>query len=76
MSLTLSQRCAAYTPSPIRELLKLTEQPGMISLAGGLPAADSFPVQALRAACLKVLDTQAQGALQYGPSEGIAPLRA
>ena len=76
MSLTLSQRCAAYTPSPIRELLKLTEQPGMISLAGGLPAADSFPVQALRAACLEVLDTQAQGALQYGPSEGIAPLRA
>ncbi len=76
MSLTLSQRSAHYTVSPIRELLKLTEQPGMISLAGGLPAPQSFPVQALRAACLDVLDTQAQGALQYGPSEGIAPLRA
>ncbi|CUA95418.1 aminotransferase-like domain-containing protein [Thiomonas bhubaneswarensis] len=75
MTLTLSQRSAHYTSSPIRELLKLTEQPGMISLAGGLPAAESFPVQSLRAACAEVLDTQAQGALQYGPSEGIAPLR-
>jgi len=75
MTLTLSQRSAHYTASPIRELLKLTEQPGMISLAGGLPAPESFPVQALRAACVDVLDTQAQGALQYGPSEGIAPLR-
>ncbi|CDW93943.1 MULTISPECIES: PLP-dependent aminotransferase family protein [unclassified Thiomonas] len=75
MTLTLSQRSAHYTPSPIRELLNLTEQPGMISLAGGLPAPESFPVQALRAACVDVLDTQAQGALQYGPSEGIAPLR-
>jgi len=75
MSMILSQRSSHYTPSPIRELLKLTEQPGMISLAGGLPAADSFPVAALRAACAEVLDTQAQGALQYGPSEGIAPLR-
>ncbi len=75
MTITLSQRSAHYTASPIRELLKLTEQPGMISLAGGLPAADSFPVDALRAACAEVFDTQAQGALQYGPSEGIAPLR-
>uniref|UniRef100_D5X6Y3 Putative transcriptional regulator, GntR family n=1 Tax=Thiomonas intermedia (strain K12) TaxID=75379 RepID=D5X6Y3_THIK1 len=75
MTFTLSQRSAHYTPSPIRELLNLTEQPGMISLAGGLPAPESFPVQALRAACVDVLDTQAQGALQYGPSEGIAPLR-
>ncbi|MCE1162312.1 MAG: PLP-dependent aminotransferase family protein [Thiomonas sp.] len=75
MAITLSQRSAHYTASPIRELLKLTEQPGMISLAGGLPAPESFPVQALRAACAEVLDTQAQGALQYGPSEGIAPLR-
>ncbi|WP_079417178.1 PLP-dependent aminotransferase family protein [Thiomonas intermedia] len=75
MAITLSQRSAHYTVSPIRELLKLTEQPCMISLAGGLPAPESFPVQALRAACVDVLDTQAQGALQYGPSEGIAPLR-
>ncbi|OYV41074.1 MAG: 2-aminoadipate aminotransferase [Thiomonas sp. 20-64-5] len=75
MNLILSQRSAHYTTSPIRELLKLTEQPGMISLAGGLPAADSFPVDALRTACAEVLTTQAHGALQYGPSEGIAPLR-
>ncbi|MDY0331344.1 MAG: PLP-dependent aminotransferase family protein [Thiomonas sp.] len=75
MALTLSQRSAQYTTSPIRDLLKLIEQPGIISLAGGLPAAGSFPVDALRAACAEVFDTQAQGALQYGPSEGIAPLR-
>lgn len=75
MPLTLSQRSAHYTASPIRELLKLTEQPGMISLAGGLPAAESFPVSALRAACEAVLSEAPQAALQYGPSEGIAPLR-
>jgi 2-aminoadipate transaminase len=75
MSITLSQRSAHYTSSPIRELLKLTEQPGMISLAGGLPAADSFPVDALRNACEHVLTTQPHAALQYGASEGIAPLR-
>jgi len=75
MAITLSQRSAHHTVSPIRDLLKLTEQPGMISLAGGLPAPESFPVKALRAACAEVLDTQAHRALQYGPSEGIAPLR-
>lgn len=75
MRMILSQRSCHYTPSPIRELLALTEQPGMISLAGGLPAETSFPVDALRAACAEVLTTQAHGALQYGPSEGIAPLR-
>ena len=75
MSIVLSQRSALYTTSPIRELLRLTEQPGMISLAGGLPAADSFPVDALRAACDAALRDQPQAALQYGPSEGIAPLR-
>lgn len=47
----------------------------MISLAGGLPAADSFPVAALRRACDVVLRDRPQAALQYGPSEGIAPLR-
>ncbi|MGC8702635.1 MAG: PLP-dependent aminotransferase family protein, partial [Thiomonas sp.] len=75
MRMILSQRSCHYTPSPIRELLALTEQPGMISLAGGLPAQTNFPVDALRTACAEVLATQAHGALQYGPSEGIAPLR-
>lgn len=75
MTITLSQRSAAFTPSPIRELLKLTEQPGVISLAGGLPSPESFPVAELRAACDAVLADEARAALQYGPSEGIAPLR-
>ncbi len=75
MAIVLAQRSTTFTSSPIRELLRLTEQPGVISLAGGLPAAESFPVPALRAACDAVLSEAPQAALQYGPSEGIAPLR-
>ena len=71
----LARRSARLNPSAIREILKLTERPGIISLAGGLPSPDSFPVQAMREACQKVLtDTPAQ-ALQYAASEGFTPLR-
>lgn len=61
--------------STIRELLKLTSQPGMISFAGGLPAPETFPVDALRAASDKVLATLGSRSLQYSESEGITPLR-
>jgi 2-aminoadipate transaminase len=65
--------------SAIRDLLRLTERPGILSLAGGLPAPDTFPVARLAAAAARVLDPagpDAAGALQYGPTEGYAPLRA
>jgi hypothetical protein len=62
-------------PSIIREILKLTEQPGVLSMAGGLPSADTFPVPAIRAACDKVLRDAPREALQYAASEGFAPLR-
>ncbi len=61
--------------SVIRELLKLTEQPDIISFAGGLPAADVFPVEEFRQACNYVLDHFGPQALQYSTTEGYIPLR-
>jgi 2-aminoadipate transaminase len=63
------------SPSAIREILKLTEQPGVRSLAGGLPSADTFPVEAMREAAARVLAEQPREALQYASSEGYGPLR-
>jgi 2-aminoadipate transaminase len=61
--------------SLIRELLKLTQDPEMISFAGGLPAPDVFPVDAFREAACQVLDSYGTQALQYGATEGYPPLR-
>lgn len=61
--------------STIRELLKLTQKPDIISFAGGLPAPDVFPVEDLRDAANVVFDTQASKALQYGTTEGDDGLR-
>jgi 2-aminoadipate transaminase len=61
--------------SDIRDLLAVTAQPGVISFAGGLPAPELFPIDDLRAAFDAVLSTDGPGALQYGPTEGYAPLR-
>ena len=68
-------RTKGITSSQIRELLKLTQKPGMISFAGGLPAPDVFPVQRFEEACHKVLTEKAASALQYGQTEGYEPLR-
>ena len=73
---TLAARAAKMNPSLLRELLKLTEQPGIISFAGGLPSSKTFPVAEFEAACAKVLRDDAAGALQYAASEGYTPLRA
>lgn len=72
---TLAARAARMNPSIIREILKLTEQPGVLSLAGGLPSPDSFPIEAMREASNKVLTDTPREALQYAASEGYAPLR-
>jgi 2-aminoadipate transaminase len=61
--------------SEIRELLKVTEQPGIISFAGGLPSPEAFPLQRFEEACHKVIAEQADHALQYGRTEGYEPLR-
>ena len=75
MTWTLARRAARLNPSTIREILKVTERPGIISLAGGLPSADSFPVAAMQEATARVLRDQPREALQYAASEGFAPLR-
>ncbi|HET9976964.1 MAG TPA: PLP-dependent aminotransferase family protein [Burkholderiaceae bacterium] len=72
---TLARRAERMNPSIIREILKVTEKPGIVSLAGGLPSADTFPVEAMREACAKVLRDAPREALQYAASEGFAPLR-
>jgi 2-aminoadipate transaminase len=70
----LSQISQSMQPSPIRELFKLVRQPGMISFAGGLPDPAIFPVDAF-ASCADVLARDGVQVLQYGASEGYAPLR-
>ncbi len=62
-------------PSTIREILKVTAQPEIISFAGGLPAPELFPVAQVRAAADSVLSKNGPEALQYGPSEGFPALR-
>jgi len=70
-----AQRAKGVKSSAIRELLKITQRPEIISFAGGLPASDVFPAQRFREACEKVLQEQPHLALQYGASEGYEPLR-
>jgi 2-aminoadipate transaminase len=72
---TLARRAERMNPSVIREILKVTERPGIISFAGGLPSPRTFPIAAFAEACEKVLRTDGQGALQYAASEGYRPLR-
>lgn len=71
----LSERARALTSSAIREILKVIERPDIISFAGGLPSPEGFPIEAMRAAFDRVLSTQGKTALQYGPTQGYAPLR-
>ena len=75
MHWNLALRAAKMNPSVIREILKVTEKPGIISFAGGLPSPKTFPVSAFREACDKVLREDGHAALQYAASEGFAPLR-
>jgi 2-aminoadipate transaminase len=72
---TLARRAERMNPSIIREILKVTEKPGIVSLAGGLPSAETFPVEAMREACARVLRDAPREALQYAASEGFGPLR-
>ena len=76
MNWTQARRAEKMNPSVIREILKVTEKPGIISFAGGLPSPKTFPIDAFAAACAKVLSTDGEGALQYAASEGYGPLRA
>jgi len=70
-----AQRTQRMGSSAIRELLKLTEKPEIISFAGGLPAPEVFPLEEFRAACGRVLRDYGAQALQYSTTEGFFPLR-
>ena len=75
MNWKLAARAEKMNPSVIREILKVTERPGIISLAGGLPSPKTFPITAFADACAEVLRSDGQAALQYAASEGYGPLR-
>jgi 2-aminoadipate transaminase len=71
----LAVRAKGINPSIIREILKLTVQPDVISFAGGLPAPELFPIREFDEACHQILEEEGQVALQYSLSEGYLPLR-
>jgi 2-aminoadipate transaminase len=70
-----SERAAQLQSSFIREILKITQQPEIISFAGGLPSPATFPVDVMKEAFDKVLTDAGKVALQYGPTDGYLPLR-
>ncbi len=70
-----AERTLGVKSSMIRELLKLTEQPEIISFAGGLPAPEVFPIARIEEATRRVLAERGPAALQYGATEGYLPLR-
>lgn len=71
----LAGRTARMGASAIREILKVVKQPGMVSLAGGIPAPESFPLDLIEHLTRAVLAKHGAAALQYDPSEGFGPLR-
>ncbi len=71
----LSERARKLTSSAIREILKVTERPEVISFAGGLPSPATFPAEEMRAAADRILRDEPAGALQYSATEGYLPLR-
>ena len=75
MEWTLARRAQKMNPSVIREILKITEKPGIISFAGGLPSPKTFPVEAFDQASQRVLQNDGAAALQYAASEGFLSLR-
>lgn len=72
---TLAARAAKMNSSAIREILKLTDRPGIISMAGGLPSPAGFPITAFTAACNAVMERDGAAALQYSTTEGFPALR-
>src|SRR5687768_17359361 len=71
----MARRAEKMNPSVLREILKVTERPGIISFAGGLPSPKTFPISEFAAACEKVLREDGPASLQYAASEGYGPLR-
>jgi len=70
-----AQRTKGMHSSVVREILKVTSQPDVISFAGGMPAPELFPIKRIEEACVNVLREQGSQALQYSITEGYVPLR-
>lgn len=75
MNLRFAERTSHLKASEIRELLKLTEMPDIISFAGGLPAPELFPIKKFEQISARVLEEDGEAALQYSTTEGYKPLR-
>ncbi len=75
MQYSFSNRIAALKPSAIREILKVTQNPEVISFAAGNPSPDTFPANEMAEIAQQLFRTNAAEALQYGVTEGYAPLR-
>ncbi len=71
----LAARTANMNVSAIREILKVVSRPGVVSLAGGIPSPDSFPIDVIESLVPRVLERFGSGALQYDLTEGFPPLR-
>lgn len=75
MQLTFAERMDTIRASEIREILKITQRPEVISFAGGLPAPELFPVEHMKEISVRVLEESGRLALQYSTTEGYEPLR-
>ncbi|MCK5096840.1 MAG: PLP-dependent aminotransferase family protein, partial [Desulfobacteraceae bacterium] len=71
----LAERTGVMGASAIREILKVVSEPGMVSLAGGIPAPESFPMSIISELTEKVISKYASGAFQYDLTEGFRPLQ-
>ena len=76
MTLRLANRMQTIRASDIREILRVTEKPSVISFAGGLPSPRTVPVQELKVIAQEVLEAEGARALQYSTTEGHPALRA
>jgi len=75
MMVRLARRMEDLRASDIREMLKFTQAPEVISFAGGLPAPECFPVEELKEASIRLLQQAGRQAMQYSTTEGHLPLR-
>ncbi|MBQ3055046.1 MAG: PLP-dependent aminotransferase family protein [Oscillospiraceae bacterium] len=75
MNFKFSERISTLQPSAIREILKVTQDPTVISFAAGNPAPESFPAAEMAEIAAEIFANDAASALQYGVSEGYNPLR-
>lgn len=75
MAIKFANRTNNMEGSAIRELLKLTQRPEVISFAGGMPAPELFPINEMIEVSKKVLEENGRVAMQYSTTEGYAPLR-